>query len=248
MKNIVQHVINKFSSEPTQEFYRAKASAGLWLGEAALIERHFKKGSTVLDIGCGTGRTTIPLYQLGYEVTGLDITPKMIQTAREIAVQYGHDIPYRSGDATKLDFADGSFDNALFSNNGITQISGRKNRLRALTEVRRVLKPRGVFFFSTHVRNWEYNWHLWFWLWIKVRIFKKIGFPVAEKEFGDRFFPREGLDGKKTNQRQFIHVPLAREVIKQIKMASFTVVYTGDGFIYPGSRTADPLFYVCQKK
>ena len=39
-------------------------------------------GGPVLEIGCGTGRVTIPIAQLGFPVTGLDIVPGMIERAR----------------------------------------------------------------------------------------------------------------------------------------------------------------------
>ena len=39
-------------------------------------------GGSVLEIGCGTGRVTIPIAELGFPVTGLDIVPGMIERAR----------------------------------------------------------------------------------------------------------------------------------------------------------------------
>ncbi len=102
----------------------------------------------LLDIGCGYGRTTAPLAGLGYEVTGIDVVERMIGTAR---TRYPH-IDFRLMSATALDFPDDHFDYALFSFNGLDCILPEKERLNAMREVRRVLKPAGVFAFNSH--NW----------------------------------------------------------------------------------------------
>jgi len=49
----------------------------------AIIEKHVR-GSKAIDFGCGTGRSTRFLRQLGFEVTGIDISDDMIRRARDI--------------------------------------------------------------------------------------------------------------------------------------------------------------------
>jgi SAM-dependent methyltransferase len=55
--------------------------------ECDLLERIFKEYGegnikTILDLGCGTGNHAIPLAERGYEVIGIDISPKMLESAR----------------------------------------------------------------------------------------------------------------------------------------------------------------------
>ncbi len=147
-KTLKEHVITKFSLKATQEWYVKKAESGLWGSEEIMTRKYFKPKSTILDIGCGTGRTTIHLHKLGYKVTGIDITPEMINNAKVIAKLKKLKIKYEIGDATDLIYKKFSFDNALFSFNGWTQIPGGKNRLKALSEIYRVLKPDGHFIFT----------------------------------------------------------------------------------------------------
>lgn len=68
----------------------------------------------VLDVACGTGNVAITAARRGARVSGLDITPAMLEDARENAAIAGvEDIDWREGDATNLPFADDTFDVTL---------------------------------------------------------------------------------------------------------------------------------------
>jgi ubiquinone/menaquinone biosynthesis C-methylase UbiE len=250
MENIKEHVINEFTSKETQAIYVKQAEKGLWPSEEILVKKYFKAKSLVLDIGCGTGRTTIPLYKLGYKVLGLDLVPAMIASANKIAKSKKLKINYQEGDVTNLKFKDESFDNALFSFNGWTQIPGKDNRINALNEIYRVLKPRGYFIFTTHLRKLN-GWTLvWIKEWVKYYLMKPIGFKIDEIDFGDIFFPRESLVNEKTNQnKQFIHIPSFKEVKNQIKEAGFDLILTEMSDIISSNDKQEfpPSFYVCKK-
>lgn len=47
------------------------------------VQEARRAGSPVLEIGCGTGRITLPVAQAGIEVTGIDISPAMLDVARK---------------------------------------------------------------------------------------------------------------------------------------------------------------------
>lgn len=117
--------------------------------EAELIQAYFPPApATVLDLGCGAGRTTIGLARQGFRATAIDLSRGLLAEARR---RYP-DLEFREMDATRLDFPDASFDAALFSYNGIDCIYPVEQRVRCLAEVHRVLRPGGVFLFSSH--NW----------------------------------------------------------------------------------------------
>jgi ubiquinone/menaquinone biosynthesis C-methylase UbiE len=84
-------------------------SAAAKVIEAAGIE----SGHKVLDVACGTGNATIPAAQTGAGVTGLDITPGLLERARAAAESAGAEIEFVEGDAGAMPFEDGSFDRVI---------------------------------------------------------------------------------------------------------------------------------------
>jgi len=78
--------------------------------EAFVARMGLEPGARVLDIACGTGNVTIPLARRGAVVTGLDMTPHLLEEARERAVREGLHIRFDEGFAETLPYPDGSFD------------------------------------------------------------------------------------------------------------------------------------------
>jgi SAM-dependent methyltransferase len=77
----------------------------------AFIERlALTSGTRVLDVACGTGNLSFPAAHAGAIVTGLDIAPNLLVTARKRAAAEGIHIQFDEGDAEQLPYADASFD------------------------------------------------------------------------------------------------------------------------------------------
>lgn len=169
------------------------SKVGLWPSEAALCKQHFPPGAQVLDIGCGAGRTTVPLAQMGHRVVGIDLSPAMIQRARAISAGMG--IRYEVMDATDLRFPDGSFDAALFSYNGIELLKGREGKRQAIREAHRVLRPGGVFVFTTHSLL-ALNPYAWFRArnFLRFCLARLLRRPIPEQEIGEAYYTGEGLE------------------------------------------------------
>jgi SAM-dependent methyltransferase len=112
-------------------------------GIPALVQ-HIAPRGKILDVGTGTGRISVPLLRLGAEVTGIDLSLKMMGKLRE---------KYRAAslaqaDASRLPFASQVFDAVLTTH--VMHLIGPWRA--AVCEFHRVLKPGGVYIDST-------QWH-----------------------------------------------------------------------------------------
>lgn len=102
-------------------------------------------GRTVLDAGCGEGYNTRLMARRGMRLTGIDISPRMIELAREAEARERLGIDYRVGSFIDLiELRDGSFD-AVVSTMALMDSPGFDRAARA---IHRVLKPGGTLWFS----------------------------------------------------------------------------------------------------
>ena len=103
-------------------------------------------GERVLDVGTGTGVVAITAARAGAQVTGLDLTPELLEVARENArIARTGGIDWTEGDAEKLPYPDASFD-VVVSQFG--HMFAPQPEV-AMAEIRRVLRPGGRFACAT---------------------------------------------------------------------------------------------------
>jgi ubiquinone/menaquinone biosynthesis C-methylase UbiE len=110
-------------------------------------------GMRVLDIGCGAGQLSYELIRRNAEVTGIDVSARMIELAQK---RLGNEIDLRVHDLSKpLPFDDSSFDIVVAS----LVMHYLEHWAPALNEVRRVLTPKGTMAFSTHHPTMDWKLH-----------------------------------------------------------------------------------------
>ncbi|HZP62252.1 MAG TPA: class I SAM-dependent methyltransferase [Terriglobales bacterium] len=114
---------------------------------AAHLVRHaaVKQGMHVLDVGCGTGVAAITAARLGATATGADLTPALLERARENARIAEVKIDWFEADVEELPFKDAEFDVVLSQ---FAHIFAPRPEV-ALQQMLRVLKPGGTIAFST---------------------------------------------------------------------------------------------------
>jgi SAM-dependent methyltransferase len=221
-----------FNDLPAVLYYtRAAHELGLWASERALVERYFPDPQAHLfEAGCGAGRVTLGLWQLGYRrLTAFDFAGELLDQARSLArLKHAEAITFLLADAgdlrscRRLDdhaaaagqldgrevaLADAQFDGALFMFNGLMQIPGRSNRRKALGELHRVCRLHAPLLFTTHDRDSSpeerERWRL------EARRWARGEQDPRLVEFGDRYFHHEA-------GRTFMHLPDRSEVLADL--------------------------------
>ena len=121
-----------------ERFYKEHKRPWRGIGE---IGFDLKPGSKVLDVGCGTGKTTAALIKMGMDTTGLDFSPTAIDYCISV---FGGKAKFTIAECDRMPFPGSSFDAVVavhvFEHLNEAQVSG------TVKEISRVLVPGGLVF------------------------------------------------------------------------------------------------------
>ncbi len=101
-----------------------------------------KYGGPVLELACGTGRVTIPIAEMGYDVVGLDISEPMLAHARKKSKRLN--ITWVKGDCRDFDLGR-KFKTIIFPFNALAHLHDRESIEACFSCVRRHMLDDGVF-------------------------------------------------------------------------------------------------------
>jgi SAM-dependent methyltransferase len=132
---------------PVYDDFTAHHDYELWLGNLLpKVELHGLRGDRLLDVGCGTGKSFLPMLERGWEVTACDISPAMVELARA-----------KVGDAARLSVADmrelprfGEFDLVCCLDDAVNYLLDGDELVAALGGMRANLAPSGLLMFDTN--------------------------------------------------------------------------------------------------
>lgn len=207
-------------------YARAAHFLGLWASERALLERFFPdRAARLLEAGCGAGRVTLGLWDLGFrDLVAFDFAEDLVEQARHLAAERGAAVPIWHGDATALASHPeinaarpaAGYGGVVFAFNGLMQIPGRGNRRKALRELRAQAATGAPFLFTTHDRNVSpaerILWRLEADRWAEGRQDPRL------VDFGDRYFEDEC-------GRTFMHLPDRTEILEDLDATGWSHVF-----------------------
>jgi 2-polyprenyl-6-hydroxyphenyl methylase / 3-demethylubiquinone-9 3-methyltransferase len=168
MEKISQDVFDKINNsvynssgdiwwQPTTVLHLLKTSVNPWrVGYSSGIIKKLglePKGKTALEVGCGGGILTEEICKMGFTTTGIDPSEESLHTAKNHAIQSGLDIHYEKGTGEQLPYQDQSFD-CVFCCDVLEHV---RDLPKVISEISRVLKPNGVFFYDTLNRTFISN-------------------------------------------------------------------------------------------
>ena len=132
----------------------------------------------VLEIAIGTGRN-LPYYPSDVRLTGIDLTPAMLDLARQRANALGREVHLRLGDAQALGLPDSRFHTVVAT----LALSSIPDERQVLAEARRVLRPGGRLLLLEYVRSPL----------LPVRLLQRLLDPLFVRCYGDHLL-RDPLD------------------------------------------------------
>jgi SAM-dependent methyltransferase len=100
------------------------------------FKNNVERGSSVADLGCGDGFGSYLLHKNGYDVTGMDLSEKMVELAKK---QEQPGLRFVQGDLANLPFRDNSFDSCF----AINSIEWTETPYHTLQELNRIVRNDG---------------------------------------------------------------------------------------------------------
>jgi ubiquinone/menaquinone biosynthesis C-methylase UbiE len=119
------------------------------------IKRNLPPGGNVLDNGAGPGKYSIELAKLGYRVTLTDLTPRLVDIAKEKAAELGlacHFSDFLVRDARDLSGLPSEHFDASLMLGPLYHLQDEEDRVKAVQELRRVTKAGGIVFVAVRPR------------------------------------------------------------------------------------------------
>ena len=127
----------------------------IFRNELEALAKKWQRGR-LLNVGCGHGPDFLPFRQ-GFELHGVDFAGEMLKLAQKYSRKFGFAVNLVAADVRCLPYPDDTFDWAI-SVATYHHVKGGEERLKALQELRRVLKPGGEAFITV----WN-HWQPRFW-------------------------------------------------------------------------------------
>ncbi|MED1438684.1 class I SAM-dependent methyltransferase [Aeribacillus composti] len=216
------------------------------------IQRYGNGGNRVLDLACGTGEISYRMAELGYELTGVDLSGEMLAVAQEKMMKKGFDALFIEQDMRELKGYK-PFDAVLLNCDSINYLLKEEDVVKTFQAVYDHLNRNGLFLFDAHsVHKME-------------KIFKHAVFADNDEDVsyiwkcfdGEypnsvihelTFFVNNGTDYVRLDEDHYQRTFSISEYRYMLEKCGFTIVDITDGiFQSPDIEQAERIFYIAKK-
>lgn len=203
-------------AELAEEYDQRLLGSSLLRQDQLFVAKHCRQPGRVVDLGCGTGRSLLPLAQRGFWTLGVDLSEPMLRKTGQKAAASAVTVRRLQANLCALDcVASESFAYALCLFSTLGMVLGPQQRCQVVAHVARLLRPGGLFLL--HVHNLGFN--LW----------DRAGRRWLLADLARRLLRRPGAGDRPllTSQRQSrlaLHHFTRREVVRLLAQAGFQMV------------------------
>lgn len=179
------------------------------------LARRIDRPGLVVDLGCGTGRSLLPLARRGFPTLAVDLSLPMLRIVGRKAAEEGLHINRVRANLVELGCLRGQIaDYVLCMFSTLGMIRPRENRRKVLVHARRILRPGGTLIL--HVHNFWYNLRdaggrAWLWTSFTQALLRR------DTEPGDKFFHFHGIP------QMFVHAFRLGELKADLRHAGFRI-------------------------
>jgi SAM-dependent methyltransferase len=117
------------------------------------VKNHISSNGLVLDLNCGNGRHAVPLNKAGYDVAGLDISPRLLRIAKKRASEEGITVSLVRADMRFLPFRTDVFSGVISLDSSFGYLPSEDEDKKSLNELSRTLAESGVFLLDVFNRE-----------------------------------------------------------------------------------------------
>ena len=115
------------------------------------LKKILRKKDKILDLACGYGRITIPLFEKGYNIEGIDFCNLHLNTAKKKSSKKKLKIKFKKGDIKNLPYKKESFNKIICIWSAFLELTNKKDQIKTLKEVFRILRKKGFAFFDMYL-------------------------------------------------------------------------------------------------
>jgi len=197
IKKFQKIIIDRYTKKDYIKKYAKNSLRGLENFEKKLIKKFLKGKKKILVVGCGCGREILPLSKKGHDITGIDISPQMINESKKLAKKNNINLKLIVGNIADINLEKESFDIALMLNAVLDQIPSTKERIKSINNVAYSLKKNGMIICITN--NFWYPRKNFVGYFEHLKEFFKFLIGKKEGKISDRVY--------ESNGKIYVHLP-----------------------------------------